>query len=89
MYVDQGAYAKNDKGHWYPAKDPDSLTNQMPCSDLTAKNVDLMLPSNLIPPSLFADNFEVFVDERAKLLVAAANGLMGRLTAPPAPPARA
>lgn len=41
-------------------------------------NIDELLPDNLIPPSLFLDNFDVFVDDRAKILAAAANKLMGK-----------
>lgn len=54
--------------------------------DKLASNVDLLLPTNLIPPSLFNDDFPVFVEERSKLLVAAANQLMNRQ--PAVPPAR-
>lgn len=46
--------------------------------DKLAENVDILLPSNLIPPSLFSDDFRRFVDDRSKLLVAAAYQLMGR-----------
>lgn len=45
-----------------------------------AKNVDLLLPSNLIPPSLFADDYQPFLSERGKLLTHAAYELMGRKT---------
>lgn len=46
--------------------------------DKLAHNVDILLPSNLIPPSLFSDDFEKFVEDRSKLLVTAAYQLMGR-----------
>ena len=64
-----------------------------------AANVDILLPLNLIPPSLFLDDFDQFVEERSWLLVTAANKLMGRtppaaassqsgpLPPPPSPPA--
>lgn len=58
--------------------------------DKLADNVDILLPSNLIPPSLFSDDFVRFLDERSKLLVAAAYRLMDRAvpgahTPPPSP----
>ncbi|MEG3093068.1 GmrSD restriction endonuclease domain-containing protein [Sphingomonas sp. PB1R3] len=43
-----------------------------------ASNVDVLLPTNLIPPSLFLDDFDAFVEDRAKLLVKAAQTLMGK-----------
>lgn len=43
-----------------------------------ANNIETILPSNLIPLSLFNDDFEQFLDDRAKMLSAAANKLMGK-----------
>jgi hypothetical protein len=56
-----------------------------------AANVDILLPSNLIPPSLFLDDFDRFVDDRSRLLAVAATNLMGRpapaaVPHPPLPP---
>ena len=48
--------------------------------DKLASNVDLLLPSNLIPPSMFSDDFNRFVEDRSKLLATAAYHLMGRPT---------
>ena len=43
-----------------------------------ASNVLELLPSNLVPQSLFSDDFKVFVEDRGKMLVEAANKLMGK-----------
>lgn len=41
-------------------------------------NVDNLISSNIIPKSLFDDDFEKFISERAKLLATAANKAMGK-----------
>ncbi len=43
-----------------------------------AENVLELLPSNVIPPTLFSDDYALFLEERGKMLVAAANKLMGK-----------
>ncbi|MGO4170680.1 hypothetical protein [Bosea sp. TAF32] len=43
-----------------------------------ADNVEKTLPGNLIPISIFDDDFEKFIDERAKILASAANKLMAK-----------
>jgi hypothetical protein len=44
-----------------------------------ASNVELLLPSNLIPPSIFDDNYAAFIESRSKTLARAAAELMGRI----------
>lgn len=59
--------------------------------DKLAANIDILLPSNLIPPSLFSDDFNKFIDDRSRLLASAAFELMGRTvpsSVPPPPPVR-
>lgn len=43
-----------------------------------AANVEILMPGNLIPPSLFDNAFDQFVIERSKLLVDASQKLMGK-----------
>lgn len=43
-----------------------------------ANNVEIILPGNLIPPNVFDDDFETFLDERAKLIVQAYHEAMGK-----------
>lgn len=53
--------------------------------DKLANNVDILLPSNLIPPSMFSDDFSSFIEDRSKLLAIAAYELMDRATLIKAP----
>lgn len=48
--------------------------------DKLADNVDILLPSNLIPPSMFSDDFNRFIGDRSGLLASASYQLMGRPT---------
>jgi hypothetical protein len=43
-----------------------------------ALNVSDYLPSNLVPESLFTDDFDKFIEDRTKMLVEAANRTMGK-----------
>jgi hypothetical protein len=80
LRIDQGAVNCLANFCMLSSSDNKKLGSKKPSEYKTrlANNIEILLPGNLIPPNLFSDDFNAFVDARSKLLISASLQLMGK-----------